>query len=202
MKRTLALLAMITTGWAHAGFDVTQASAGLGTTHSVTLEHNTSFSLGGHAVKVGDRMPAMTLASASLAPIQTQGSGKVRIYNVLVSVDTPVCVEQAVAFDQLAATHKAYADRIDFMTVSADTPFAQARFIAEQKLSNGVSFVSDSRQHEFGQQTGAHIEELGLLSRAIIVVGKDDRILHIQRVPELTQLPDLNAALDIAKRHI
>ncbi|WP_171381609.1 redoxin family protein [Vibrio europaeus] len=202
MKRALVLLAMIMSGAAYAGYDVTQQSAELGEDQNVTLEHSTTFTLGGHAVKVGDLIPAMTLANSALKPVETQGSGKVRIYNLLVSVDTPVCVEQAVVFNTLAEKHAEYAEQLEFINVSADTPFAQARFISEQKLSQKVAFLSDSYKHEFGQQTGAHIEELGLLSRAIIVVGKDDRILHIQRVPELTQLPDLNTAVAIAKRHI
>lgn len=202
MKRALVLLAMITSGVTFAGYDVTQQTAALGDNQNVTLEHSTIFTLGGHAVKVGDLIPAMTLASSKLVPVETQGSGKVRIYNLLVSVDTPVCVEQAVEFNALAEKHADYAEQLEFINVSADTPFAQARFISEQKLDKKVAFLSDSHKHEFGQQTGALIEELGLLSRAIIVVGKDDRILHIQRVPELTQLPDLNAAVVIAKRHI
>jgi thiol peroxidase len=193
---------MITSCFAHAGYDVTQQTAALGENQKVTLDHSTTFSLGGHAVKVGELIPAMTLTSSMLKPVDTQGSGKVRVYNLLVSVDTPVCVEQAVAFNKLAEKHAAYAEQLEFINVSADTPFAQARFISEQKFDQKIAFLSDSNKHEFGQQTGAHIEELGLLSRAIIVVDKEDRILYIQRVPELTQLPDLDTAVAIAKSHI
>nr|WP_252724350.1 redoxin family protein [Vibrio hepatarius] len=192
---------MITSTWAHAGFEVTKQSAGLGEDQSVTLEYSTTFNLGGKTLNEGDIIPPMTLSTSTLDKVKTQGSGKVRIYNVLVSVDTPVCVEQALAFDQMAKENGADG-KIEFINVSADTPFAQARFVADQKLSQEASFLSDSAKHEFGQQTGAHIEELGLLSRAVIVVGKDDRILFIQRVPELTQLPDLKAALDIANHNI
>ena len=202
MKRALTLLTMITSAWAYAGFEVTDQSAGLGKTQSVTLEYSTTFNLGGQTLEKGDLIPSMMLSTSSLEKVETQGSGKVRIYNVLVSVDTPVCVEQAIAFDQIAQDNPQYDGKIEFINVSADTPFAQARFIADKKLSQKASFLSDSLNHEFGQKTGAHIEELGLLSRAVIVVGKDDRILYIQRVPELTQLPDLDAAIDIAKRNI
>ena len=201
MKRTLVLLTMVTSTWVQAGFEVTDKSAGLGEDQSVTLEYSTTFNLGGKTLKEGDIIPPMTLSTSTLDKVKTQGSGKVRIYNVLVSVDTPVCVEQALAFDQMAKENTTDG-KIELFNVSADTPFAQARFVADQKLSQNVAFLSDSSKHEFGQQTGAHIEELGLLSRAVIVVGKDDRILYIQRVPELTQLPDLQAAMAIAKHNL
>ncbi|MCG7499860.1 peroxiredoxin [Vibrio sp. Of7-15] len=206
MKRAIILLGVISgliaSSWVNAGFEVTEQSAGLGAEQSVTLEHKTTFNLGGNAVKEGEKMPLMWLKTSALESVSTKGNGKVRIYNVLVSVDTPVCVEQAVEFDRLAAKNKMFSDHLEFITVSADTPFAQSRFITENKLSSDVSFLSDSFDHEFGKRTGAHIKELGLLSRAIIVVGKSNRILHIQRVPELTQLPDLEQALEIAKSSI
>ena len=44
MKRALTLLTMITSAWAYAGFEVTDQSAGLGETQSVTLntaQHST-----------------------------------------------------------------------------------------------------------------------------------------------------------------
>jgi thiol peroxidase len=202
MKHLFVLLAMITSGIAYGGYQVTQQTGQLGKNHNVTLENSTTFSLGGHPVKVGDLIPDITLTNSVLKPVETHGSGKVRIYNLLVSIDTPVCVEQAIEFSTLAEQYVDDTEQLEFINISADTPFAQARFISERKFSQKVMFLSDSYKHEFGQKTGTNIEELGLLSRAIIVVGKDDRILHIQRVPELTQLPDLKAAIMVAKRHI
>ncbi|CAK6716841.1 Putative exported thioredoxin peroxidase [Vibrio harveyi] len=185
-----------------AGFEITKDNKGLGFSEHVTLERNTVFSLVGTKLKKNDVIPEVQLTTSNLGTNNTIGSGKVRIYNVLVSVDTPVCVEQSDRFHELAKNSSAYSDKIEFLNVSADTPFAQARFISQQGYGNEITFLSDSLSHEFGTKTGAQIKELGLLTRAIIVVGKNDEILHIQRVPELTQLPDLDKALDIAKRNI
>ncbi|ODY89607.1 redoxin family protein [Vibrio parahaemolyticus] len=185
-----------------AGFEITKENEGLGVSEHVTLEQNTVFSLSGKNLKKGDIIPEVKLTDSKLNTSNTRGSGKVRIYNVLVSVDTPVCVEQSDNFHELAKNSSSYSDEIEFVNVSADTPFAQARFISQQAYGNEVTFLSDSLNHDFGTETGAQIRELGLLTRAVIVVGKDDKILHVQRVPELTQLPDLAKALDIAKRNI
>ena len=54
MKRALTLLTMITSAWAYAGFEVTDQSAGLGETQSVTLEYSTTFNLGGQTLEKGD----------------------------------------------------------------------------------------------------------------------------------------------------
>lgn len=195
---SVILVSLLVSSWANAAFDVTMQSAELGENQSVTLENSTIFHLSGHSLKEGDLLPNMVLKSSTLEPVPTRGSEKVRIYNILVSVDTPVCVEQAIEFDKLAQEYSDYSDNIEFISVSADTPFAQSRFISEQSISNHSSFLSDSLNHEFGTMTGTNIKELGLLSRAILVVDKEDRIVHIQRVPELTLLPDLKTAFDKA----
>jgi len=86
--------------------------------------------------------------------------------------------------------------------VSADTAFAQARFKKAAKLSDKITFLSDSIKHDFGRNTGTEISALGLLTRTTIVVDQKNIIRHIQRVPELTTIPDLKKAVSIAKKYI
>lgn len=43
------------------------------------------------------------------------------------------------------------------------------------------------------------IQPLHLLSRAVLVVDKENVIRHLQVVPEITELPDLEAAMQAAK---
>ncbi len=45
----------------------------------------------------------------------------------------------------------------------------------------------------------SQIKEPGLLARIIIVVDKNNKVTHIQRVPELTTAPDIEAAIKVAK---
>ncbi|WP_341659990.1 peroxiredoxin [Vibrio sp.] len=200
MKPIVLFLLMINTSLAHAQYEVTHESAGLGDSQKVTLERTTTLHLEGEMLKSGDLIPAMALKTPSLDSVNTQGSGKVRVFNVLVSVDTPVCVEQAKAFEKLANQHKN--EDIEFVTVSADTPFALNRFVTQHDLGQNGIFLSDSIDHQFGLKTGVQIKELGLLSRAILVIDENDKIIHIQRVPELTTLPDLDKAVEVAKRQL
>ena len=79
-----------------------------------------------------------------------------------------------------------------------DLPFAQSRFAKEAKISN-VTFLSDYKAREFGNNNGLLIEPLGLLARAVIVTDKDNVVRYIQVVPEVTALPDMQEALRVAR---
>lgn len=59
--------------------------------------------------------------------------------------------------------------------------------------------LSDYRERRFGQAYGVLMKELGLLARAIFVVGPDRRVRYVQIVPEVTNEPDYDAALAAAK---
>jgi len=86
----------------------------------------------------------------------------------------------------------------DMVTISMDLPFAQQRFAKEAKIKN-VTFYSDYKSAEFGKNNGLLMDPLRLLARAVIVTDKDNVVRYIQVVPEVTQLPDMQAAMDFAK---
>ncbi|HTA37893.1 MAG TPA: redoxin family protein, partial [Candidatus Acidoferrales bacterium] len=82
--------------------------------------------------------------------------------------------------------------------VSMDLPFAQGRWCgAEGDITLGM--LSDYRDHSFGLNYGLLIGELGLLTRAVVVVGKDKKIRNVQIVPEVASEPDYDAAIAAAK---
>ncbi|WP_064607529.1 thiol peroxidase [Photobacterium sp. J15] len=184
-------------------FATTQANSALGEGNVITLNKENTFNLSGHEVKVGDYFPSMILMDESLANFDTsKNAGKVRVYNVLASVDTPVCVQQVKDLSQYIAQHNEELAGIEMLAISADTAFAQMRFRQQENLEKNFLFLSDSINHEFGKKTGVQIRELGLLARSIIVVDKNNKIIHIQRVPELTTIPDLEKAVSIAKSKV
>lgn len=120
-------------------------------------------------------------------------TGKKMILNVVPSLDTAVCRQSAQKFNEAIA---ARADGV-VLTISADLPFAQARFCAALKTPNGL-FLSTFRAPEFGMDYGTLIVEhawMGLQARAVIVLDERDVVRHVQLVPELTQEPDYAAAL-------
>jgi thiol peroxidase len=120
----------------------------------------------------------------------SQVMGKVLIISVVPSIDTKVCEEQTHHLGELITSLPAAIERI---TISRDTPFAQKRFSEEAKLLN-VTFLSDYRDGSFGKATGLLIDDSMLLARSVIVVDQKGIVRYIQVVPELSHLPDLDAA--------
>jgi thiol peroxidase len=47
---------------------------------------------------------------------------------------------------------------------------------------------------------GLLVDELKLLTRAVYVIGADDRVLYREIVPEITDQPDYTTALAAARR--
>jgi thiol peroxidase len=120
-------------------------------------------------------------------------AGKKKILNVVPSLDVPVCRRSARKFNEAIA---ARADVV-VLTISADLPFAQARFCATLKTPNG-RFLSTFRAPEFGMDYGTLIVEharMGLQARAVLVLDEHNVVRHVQLVSELTQEPDHDAAL-------
>ncbi|EGQ9303662.1 peroxiredoxin [Vibrio vulnificus] len=197
MRKLLIIAALYSTN-SLAQFETTQESAKFGTNQIVTLEKNTKFDLIGTTLEVGDLMPSAHLVTSNLKPYDTSGvSGSIKIYSVLTSIDTPVCVQQAIELSQYVKNNISNLENIEFYAISADTPFAQQRFINEHSLE-GVTYLSDSVEHRFGLKTGTQIKQLGLLSRSIIVTDMNNEIIYTQRVPELTTIPNLNEAVKTA----
>ncbi|WP_305815472.1 peroxiredoxin [Photobacterium leiognathi] len=199
MKKLTILTALFLSGNVFAQFATTDENANFGQKQVVTLEKTTTFNLSGEAWKVGDYMPSTQLVTSDLKAFDTSDEAqKVKIYSVLTSVDTPVCVQQAIDLSKFVEEHKAELKGIEFLAISADTPFAQQSFQKENNLK-GITYLSDSSKHQFGMKTGSQIEELGLLTRSIIVTDKNNKVVYTQRAPELTTIPDLESAVKVAQ---
>ena len=201
MRKIAILFFSLLSTSAIAQFETTKESASFGVGQVVTLEKSNKFDLTGNAVKVGMAMPSIELMTSDLKSYDTSyESSNVKIYSILTSVDTPVCVQQAVELSSYVKSNDNL-NGIEFYALSADTPFAQQRFIKENDL-DGVTYLSDSKEHQFGLETGSLIKQLGLLARSIIVTDQNNKIIYFQRVPELTTIPDLEAAIKIAKSRL
>ena len=150
----------------------------------------------GTGVEIGKPLPSAVLTGGNLAPVNLADSkGKVKIINIVPSVDTKTCEEQT---HQLSEKNGGLDKQVELITVSMDLPFAQQRFAKEAKISN-VTFLSDYKTGEFGKNHGLMITPLHLLARSVIVTDKDNIVRYIQVVPEITNLPDMEAAMTAAK---
>lgn len=149
----------------------------------------------GPDVGVGSPLPAFALVANDMSPVRSEDlRGRALLFNVVPSLDTGVCSAQTKRFnEELESLPKS----IEVVTVSADLPFAQARFATVEKIRHRL--LSDYRDLAFGDALGLHIQELRLLARAILVVGSDGRITYREIVPEIGRHPDYEAALKAAR---
>jgi len=174
---------------------VAKGSAAPGEGNSVTF-NGKPLPLEGKAIRVGDPLPQAMLTANDLSEQNIADTrGKVRIISVVPSLDTPVCEQQTHA---LSEKNAGLDKTVQFITVSMDLPFAQKRFSEKAKIGN-ILFLSDYKSADFGKNFGLLIKPLHLLSRSVLVVDKDNVVRYIQVVPEITELPDLEKAMQVAK---
>lgn len=148
----------------------------------------------GPKLKPGDKAPDFTTVGAGLAIVTlADTAGKAHLFNVVPSLDTPVCNKQTKRF---AEELKALGDKVAAYTVSTDLPFAMARFCTEANIEN-LKNLSDVHNHSFGEHYGVFISDLPvpLLARAVVVVDPSDTVRYIEIVPEIAQEPDYEPAL-------
>ena len=150
----------------------------------------------GPELKPGDQAPDFRLVDMHLRKVNLSRTGdKVRIFSVVPSLDTPVCDLQTKRFNEEA---QKLAPEVMIYTVSVDLPFAIDRWCAITG-SRHIRCLSDYREMSFGDAYGTHIKELRLESRAIFVVNSENEILYAEYVPEMTDHPDYDAALAVAR---
>lgn len=151
----------------------------------------------GPKLSVGDKAPDFQLVSNDLSVVSLAGSaGKNRLISVVPSLDTPVCDMQTRKFNEQIDV---LGDSVAGFTVSADLPFAQARWCGAAGIKR-MQTLSDHRNMSFGNAYGTHIKELRLESRAVFVLDESGIIHHVEYVKEITQQPDYDAALAVIRR--
>jgi len=159
---------------------------------TVTLKGN-PFQTVGELPAVGSQAPAFVLTGAGLADVSLADfSGQRLVLNIFPSVDTPTCATSVRQFNQALSTLKNTA----VLCISADLPFAQARFCGAEGLDqvkNGSSFRSS-----FGQDYGVSFANgplKGLLSRAVVVLDEQGKVLYTEQVAETANEPSYEGAL-------
>jgi thiol peroxidase len=163
---------------------------------AITMRGN-PVTLVGPEIKVGDKAPNFIALEALGSPVTLESfKNKVKVFNVVVSVDTPVCDAQTRRFNEEAAK---LPDDVEIVTVSMDLPFAQKRYCGAAGIDK-VKTISDYRDASFGQAYGILIKEHRLLGRAIFVVDKNDTVQHVEYVKEVTEHPNYDVALAAIKK--
>ncbi|MEC2346507.1 thiol peroxidase [Paenibacillus barengoltzii] len=141
----------------------------------------------GPELKVGDTAPDFRLNKNLLEEATLQDfAGKIKLISVVPSLDTGVCDAQTRRFNQEAAD---LGDDVVVLTVSADLPFAQARWCGAAGVDRVIT-LSDYKDNSFGKAYGVLIKEFALDMRAVFVVDKDNKIQYVEYLKEMTEHPD------------
>jgi len=152
--------------------------------------------LAGSEIKVGQKAPDFKLLAIDSTNVElSQSKNKVRLLSVVHSLDTNVCDLQTQRFEQEAANFK----DVIIYAISMDLPFAQARYCGAHNITN-LKTLSDHRDASFGLAYGVLIEELRLLSRAIFIIDRNDIIQYVEYVPDVSQHPDYDRAIEALKK--
>ncbi|MGA5823173.1 thiol peroxidase [Kitasatospora sp. NPDC094028] len=159
----------------------------------VTLKGN-PIEIGGSLPAAGSQAPAFTLVGEGLADTSLKDfAGKRKVLNIFPSIDTPTCASSVRAFNSKAST----LDNTVVLCISADLPFAQARFCGAEGLEN-VKTLSTLRGRDFHNTYGVAIANgplAGLTARAVVVLDENDTVLHTELVGEIADEPNYEAAL-------
>lgn len=164
-------------------------------TQTVTLGGN-PINLAGNFPGKGDVAPAFSLVAKDLSDVSLASfAGKRKILNIFPSIDTPTC---ATSVRQFNAKAGALPNTV-VLCISADLPFAQARFCGAEGLDNVVT-LSTMRGAEFIKAYGVAMTSgplVGLTARAVVVLDENNTVLHSELVGEIKNEPDYAAALAV-----
>jgi thioredoxin-dependent peroxiredoxin len=164
-----------------------------------------SVTLGGNPIKVvgnfprkGDTAPEFTLTGKDLKDLGLKDfAGKRKVLNIVPSLDTPVCAKSTKIFNEKAG---AAPDTV-VLVISADLPFAMGRFCSTEGVENVVT-LSTVRGRDFHAKYGVDIADgplKGVTARGVVVLDKNNKVLHSELVPEIKQEPNYEAALAALK---
>jgi thiol peroxidase len=161
----------------------------------VTLKGNPIETVG-NLPAVGSAAPEFTLVKQDLSDLTLSSlRGKRVILNIFPSVDTGTCAKSVRTFNQRAASLK----NTQVVCVSADLPFALGRFCGAEGIDQVVT-ASTFRCSEFGTQYGMRFTSgplKGLLSRSVVVIDENGKVLHAEQVSETVNEPNYDAAIAV-----
>ena len=167
---------------------------------TVTFKNDTVCNLAGNEINVGDTAPEVTVVNSNPMLQDEEVGGakdKAQLFIAVPSLDTGVCDAETRRFNQEAAN----LEGVEVTTISMDLPFAAARWCGAAGVEN-IKVCSDFRNKDFAKAYGVLLADgplAGLTARVIFVVGKDGKVTYKQVVPEITQEPNYEEAIEAAK---
>ena len=159
----------------------------------ITLKGNPVNSYGNLPVS-GSVAPAFRAVKTDLSEVSLSDYlGKRVVLNIFPSVDTGTCAASVRQFNKRAQE----LENTVVLCVSMDLPFAHSRFCGAEGLENVIP-LSLFRSPEFGRDYGVEIVDgvlKGLMSRAVVIIDEQGKVIYNQQVPEIVDEPDYQSAI-------
>jgi len=152
----------------------------------------------GELPKVGSTAPDFKLTAGDLSEVTLANfKGKKKLLSIAHSLDTGVCASATKHFNDFAKAHP----DVVVLVVTADLPFAQARFCKDEKTENVVT-LSMMRDRHFAKDYGVLLTDTpiaGLCARSTLVLDENNKVLYTQLGPEITEEPNYDKAFAALK---
>ena len=141
---------------------------------------------------VGSSAPDAMLTGVDLQDKKLSSIPGKRVLNIFPSLDTGVCATSVRTFNKRAVEKPG----VTVVNISMDLPFAMKRFCATEGIERAVSY--SAFRTDFGDKFGVKIAQggmAGLLSRAVVILDEQGKVLYTEQVPEITTEPNYDAAM-------
>ena len=148
----------------------------------------------GELPAVGSQAPDFKVTKTDLTDTTlSEYSGKNIVLNIFPSIGTGVCSASVRKFNELAGGKQ----NTVVICISRDLPFAHHSFCEAEGIENVIP-TSEYKSNSFSDNY--HVKMLngkfeGLLSRCVVVIDPDGKVVYTEQVPQIGQEPDYDKAL-------
>lgn len=157
--------------------------------------------LKGNPINTNGELPSLGSTATNFSLVKTDLSeaslsdflGKKVILNIFPSIDTGTCAMSVRKFNEEASS----LENAVVLCVSADLPFAQARFCGAEGIEN-VVMLSTFRSDSFSADYGVKIVDgplAALNARSIVVLDEKGVVKYTELVTETVDEPNYELAL-------
>lgn len=161
---------------------------------TVTLKGN-EIHTNGNLPDIGENLKDFTLVASDLSEKSLADfAGKKVVLNIFPSIDTSTCATSVRHFN----TDASKLDNTAVLCIAKDLPFALNRFCGAEGISNVVT-LSAFRSNDFDNITFNDGPLKGLLSRVVIVLDENGKVIHAEQVAEIVDEPNYEAVLSVLK---
>jgi len=154
--------------------------------------------LAGTQVNVGDKAPSVIAIGTDLSDVEIGGAkDNIQLIITVPSLDTDTCAAETRRFNQDINN----LDICETTVVSMDLPFASQRFCTTEGITN-LTVASDYIDKEVSKAYGILMDDnklKGLSARAVFVIDRSGIVVYKEIVPEVTDEPNYEAALEAIK---